>query len=171
MFFEKRNQLLTEELPSLRRYAYALTGNRQQADELVQDCYLRACSRFHLWRSDNKLRPWLFTIMHNLYVNWIRNNARRTDVMSLEDHEQNMSVKAQQEGVVAVAQLTAQLQQLPPEQRELLLMVSLEGLSYKEVAGIMKIPMGTVMSRLGRARETLRLSMDHTSKTKLKRIK
>ena len=160
-----------EELPSLRRYARALTGNQHHADDLVQDCYLRACSRFHLWRSENKLRPWLFTIMHNLYVNWIRDNARRTDVMPLESHEQHLSVKPQQEGVIEIAQLTKQIQQLSLEQREILLMVSLEGLSYKEVAGVMKIPVGTVMSRLGRARETLRLNMDMNGKTKLKRIK
>ena len=151
-----RNRLLTEHLPSLRRYARALTGERDHADDLVQDCYARACSRFHLWRQGSNLRAWMFSIMHNVYVNGVRRSVRRPDGIAVEDPDQLGVVAPRQEAFSEMMGLEKALYELPAAQREVLLLVCLEEMSYQEVAEALSIPIGTVMSRLARARERLR---------------
>ncbi|MDP6563426.1 MAG: sigma-70 family RNA polymerase sigma factor [Alphaproteobacteria bacterium] len=139
-----------------RRYARALTGSADAADDLVQDCLERAVGRWHLWRRDRALRPWLFAIMHNLFISQRRRqNRQRTVAMEVE-----VAVPAAQTDRLALRDLAAALAQLPDDQREMLLLVGLEGFSYREAARITGAPMGTVMSRLSRGRQRLRQVMD-----------
>ncbi len=143
-------------IPRLRRYARALTGNAEQADDLVQDCLERGLSRFHLWRRGSDLRAWLFTIMHNLHVNNLRRARIRPDAAVLPDWDATGAVLPLQEDIVALRSIIAALGQLPDEQREVILLVGLEEMSYREAAAALGIPIGTVMSRLARGRERLR---------------
>src|SRR4051812_19752582 len=144
---------IVEHIPRLRRYARALVGDRYAADDLVQDTLERAWNKFHLWRPGSDLRAWLFTVMHNVYVNQVR--ASR-DHAALDDEGAEMAVPAAQGSSLEIRDLERALALLPPEQREVLLLIALEDMSYAEVAGTLGIPIGTVMSRLSRAREKLR---------------
>lgn len=148
---------IVEQIPSLRRYARALTsGNMADADDLVQDTLERAYVKWSLFRGGAKLRPWLFSIMHNLFINEIRRPERRTPPGSM-DEALAIGMLAPQEHQVLVAEVLAAVGRLPPDQREVLLLVSVEEFSYAEAARILDIPVGTVMSRLFRARAQLRI--------------
>ena len=149
------HSLIEEQIPRLRRYARALTGERQAADDLVQGTLERALSRFHLWRRGSDLRAWLFTIMHNLYVNQLRSRIRER-LEPLDPDELTMPVRANQTDLLEVRDLDHALARLPEEQRWVLLLVGLEQLTYGEAARVLGIPIGTVMSRLSRGRERLR---------------
>lgn len=152
-------------IPRLRRYARALLrGNAGAADDLVQDCLERALSRLHLWRHDSDLRAWLFTVMHNLYVNQLRRAGREVALDEMPELPHQPEPGQQRE-------IERALESLQPDQREILLMVTLEGLSYREVATALGIPEGTVMSRLARARERVRRALEGESGTELRRIK
>jgi len=153
--------LVVEQIPRLRRYARALTGSSDRADELVQDCLERAWGRLHLWRRDSDLRAWLFTIMHNVHANQVRYHRRRPALVALDAGHDVAAVgqSPSQEQALALRDLAAALAGLPEEQRTVLLLVSVEELSYADVASILDIPVGTVMSRLHRARERLRIHM------------
>ena len=115
-------------IPHLRRYARALTGDMTRADDLVQDTLERAWVKFHLWQPALELRPWLFTIMHNIYVNQIRANSRRSRPLDGHDTLPVVS-RPNQTDMLEVYELQACLDRLPPEQREVLLLVSLESLN------------------------------------------
>lgn len=146
------------QLPRLRRYARALVGRRDHADDLVQDTLERACSKLHLWRPGSNLRAWLFSIMHNVHVNQVRSRAsEKTE--ALPDNAPEIPVRAAQNGWMEVRDLERALKRLPHEQREILLLVGLEQMAYEEVAHTLGIPIGTVMSRLSRGRERLRALM------------
>jgi len=160
---------LIEQIPRLRRYARALTGDAGRADDLVQDCLERAWSRMHRWRAGSDLRAWLFTIMHNLHVNQVRYAARRQGQVPLDDHDGPVA-DGHLEGRL-VDEIEAGLAGLPVEQREVLLLVALEGLRYEEVAAVLEIPLGTVMSRLYRARERMRRWLDGERPARLVRVK
>ncbi len=147
------NDALLAEIPRLRRYARALAGDAARADDLVQDTLERALAKGRLWRPGN-LRAWLFTLMHNLFVNQVR-GERLVDYRS-PDELPEAPVRPQQLDGLALRDLDHALQCLPTEQREVLLLVSLEDLSYEEAARVLGIPIGTVMSRLSRARDRLR---------------
>ncbi len=147
---------IVEFIPRLRRYARALVGDRARADDLVQDTLERAWNKFHLWRPGSDLRAWLFTVMHNVHVNQVR--ASRDHAM-LDDDGAEMAVAAAQGAGLELRDLERALALIPAEQREVLLLVALEDLSYAEVALALGIPIGTVMSRLSRAREKLRILM------------
>jgi RNA polymerase sigma-70 factor (ECF subfamily) len=147
--------LFVEQIPRLRRYARALVRDTEQADDLVQDCLERAWSRAHRWRPDSDLRAWLFTILHNLYVNAVRRGQRRPDRAPLPETCRDPGAEGQ-ERAMRLRDVENGLAELAPEQREVLLLVCLEELSYREVADILGVPVGTVMSRLHRARERLR---------------
>lgn len=143
-----------EQLPGLRRYARALTGDAWAADDLVQDTLERACTKWRLWQAGTDLRAWLFTLMHNLYLNQRRGQPAARMAVALEDVEGSLAAQA---GPVDDAlDLDRCLQRLPADQRAVLLMVTLEDLSYEATARILDIPVGTVMSRLSRARTRLR---------------
>ncbi|HEX7646110.1 MAG TPA: sigma-70 family RNA polymerase sigma factor [Noviherbaspirillum sp.] len=147
---------LLEHLPRLRRYARALTGDRLTADDLVQDTVERALSRLNLFRRGSKLDAWLLTIMHNIFVSQMRQAALRPPVTPLDELAAEPATSPTQEEKLELRDLERALAKLPMEQREVLLLIGLEEFSYEEAAGILGIPVGTVMSRLSRARERLR---------------
>jgi len=147
-------------VPNLRRYARALTRDREQADDLVQDCLERALSRRHLWSEDGNTRAWLFTIMHNIHANDTRRNSNRPGTVPLDDDAVQAARPPGQMLRVTGLETAAALQELPEEQRQVILLVALEGMSYGEVAETMGIAQGTVMSRLSRGRERLRRLME-----------
>ena len=161
-------QSLIELIPRLRRYARALVGDRATADDLVQDTLERAWSKLHLYRRGTDLRAWLFTVMHNVHVNRVR-AARPTD--PLDDEMPELAQRATQGDALIVRDLERGIAALPVAQREVLLLVALEDLSYAETARALGIPIGTVMSRLARAREKLRASMQGMGATKLQVVK
>ena len=153
-----RSQVI-EQLPALRRYARVLTGDAWAADDLVQDTLERACSKWLLWRTESDLRAWLFTMMHNLYLNQRRTLApvQWQDIETVEDR-----LQAPGDARDTTLDLERCLQQLPAEQRAVLLLVTLEDMDYAEVARVLQVPVGTVMSRLSRARARLKELMDIT---------
>lgn len=145
-------------IPRLRRYARALVGNRDGADDLVQDTLERALAKAALWRGVADMRAWLFGMMHNLHVDGVRRPKLHTVV--LDDDTPEVPVAATQGDRLAVLDLQAALERLPVEQREIILLVALEDMSYAEVAATLGIPIGSVMSRLSRGRERLRSLME-----------
>lgn len=149
-------------IPRLRRYARALVGERAAADDLVQDTLERALNKFHLWKRGTDLRAWLFTVMHNVHVNKVRG---RREFAALEGDVLEQPVRATQESALEARDLERAFALLPVEQREVLLLVALEDLSYDEAARTLEIPIGTVMSRLSRGRERLRNLMEGTPPT------
>jgi len=162
-------QRLVELIPRLRRYARALVGDRATADDLVQDTLERAWAKLHLYRRGTDLRAWLFTVMHNVHVNRVR--ATRVND-PLEDEMPELAQRGTQPDALLVRDLDRAIARLPADQRAVLLLVTLEELSYEEVARTLGIPIGTVMSRLSRAREKLRAMMlGQTPSTKLKLVK
>ena len=150
-------QLLTW-VPRLRRYARALVGNRDDADDLVQDTLERAWVKSAMWRGVTDMRAWLFGIMHNLHVDGVRRPKLHTVV--LDEDTPEIPVSSTQGDRLAVLDLQAALERLPVEQREIVLLIALEDLSYAEVATTLGIPIGSVMSRLSRGRERLRSLME-----------
>ncbi|MDP3135794.1 MAG: RNA polymerase sigma factor [Burkholderiaceae bacterium] len=151
-------RLLTEQLPGLRRYARALTGDAWAADDLVQDTLERACLKWRLWAVGSNLRAWLFTLMHNLYLNQLRGARLVHASVSIDDLEDELYAPAAR-GDEAI-DLANCLQRLPAQQRAVLLLVTLEDMSYEDAARVLAVPVGTVMSRLSRARTRLRELMD-----------
>jgi len=144
---------LVELIPRLRRYARALAGDRATADDLVQDTLERAWAKLHLYRRGTDLRAWLFTVMHNVHVNRVR-ATRPTD--TLEEEMPELAQRPAQGDALLVRDIGRAIARLPEEQRAVLLLVTLEDMSYEEVARTLGIPIGTVMSRLSRAREKMR---------------
>lgn len=140
-------------IPRLRRYARALVGDRNAADDLVQDTLERALGKFHLWKRGTDLRAWLFTIMHNVFVNKLRG---RRELLALDSEALELPVRAAHDAGLEARDLERALVRIPAEQREVLLLVVLEEMTYEEAARTLGIPIGTVMSRLSRAREKLR---------------
>jgi RNA polymerase sigma-70 factor (ECF subfamily) len=168
---EQRQRLIIDQIPALRRYARALTGERHAADELVQDSLERAWSRFHLWRPGTDVRAWLFTIMHNLYANAVRKAKRAPTYAPLVEADRMSAIESNAEAGIEVSSLIQALASLPDSQREVLLLVSLEGLTYEQVSQVLGIPIGTVMSRLSRAREHLRQIMSGDNRKDTKRTR
>lgn len=164
------DQTLLAWLPRLRRYARALCGSREDADDLVQDTLERAWRRSALWQGVADMRAWLFGIMHNLHVDGLR--QARLPTVDLDEDTPEPPMPPAQADRLAVLDLQAALAQLPAEQREVLLLVALEDMAYAEVAQALGIPVGTVMSRLSRGRERLRALMQgHAAPVRLKVVK
>jgi RNA polymerase sigma-70 factor (ECF subfamily) len=154
-------QAVADHLPGLRRYARALTGDPWAADDLVQDTLERACVKWRLWLAGTDLRAWLFTVMHNLFISQLRQDHRRAGlVQAMDVDELAQSIEAPASASGTAMDLQRCLLRLPAEQREVLLLVTLEDMSYAEVAKVVGVPPGTVMSRLSRARERMRSLMD-----------
>ncbi len=144
-------------LPDLWRYGYALTRNRDTADDLVQDCAERALRKRRLWRPTGPLKPWLMKMLLNLYRNQLRSQSRRPVLVELA-HD-NSAAQDPLPAKLALGETARAIQTLPEEQRQALLLVVLGGLSYKDAALALEIPQGTLMSRIARARAALRSEM------------
>lgn len=142
-------------IPALRRYARALLRDPAAADDLVQDGLEHALSRWHQRRGDGSPRAWLFSILHNLAVSGLRQRQRRGPHIPWEEADTAI-LPPPQDGALDHRDLLAAVDDLPPDQRSVLLLVAVEGLSYAEVARVLDIPVGTVMSRLSRGRARLR---------------
>ena len=162
--------LLVEQIPRLRRYARALVGDPVQADDLVQDCLERAWRRLHLWEPGSDLRAWLFTVLHNLHVDAARKRARAPRIQSLDSGAADPSSLPAQEDNLEIHDLAKALARLPDGQRAVLLLIGLEGMSYAEAASVLGIPVGTVMSRLHRGREQLRILMSEDLSPVIERV-
>lgn len=144
-------------IPALRRYALALLRERDRADDLVHDCLVLAIAKLHTRRDDADMRAWLFTILHNVFVSQRRRQTIRPDSIALDEtHSQSASQRANQEDRLMWRDMLRGLERLPEEQRSVVLLVSVEDLSYAETAAVLGVPVGTVMSRLARGREKLR---------------
>jgi RNA polymerase sigma-70 factor, ECF subfamily len=155
------NPDLVAALPRLRRYARVLTGDVNRADDLVQDTLARAWEKRRLWRAGSDLRAWLFTIMHNVHINqWAarQREAAETsiDAMTGASTGWDIPVRATQADRVELFEVLGHIGRLPRDQREVLLLAAVEEMQYQEVAAVVGVPVGTVMSRLNRAREKLR---------------
>jgi len=151
---------LVAAIPRLRRYARVLTGDAVRADDLVQDTLARAWDKRRLWRTGSDLRAWLFTVMHNVHVNQLALARRDAANVSLDADPDNaswqISVRATQLDRVELLEVVEQMGRLPADQREVLLLAAVEEMRYEEIASVLSIPIGTVMSRLSRARDKLR---------------
>ena len=170
-----KKQSIIAEIPKLRRFARALVGDAARGDDLVQDCLERALGRLHLWQDKSNMRAWLFTILRNIYMNQLRQIARRP-VEETFDEQQDLSGGSTptQGQRLMIRDLSQALDQLPGQQREVILLVGLEDMSYKDTSEILGVPVGTVMSRLSRGRKTLRRLMDNGEcggKPTLRRVK
>lgn len=160
---------LTAEIPRLRRYGRALCGDAARADDLVQDTLERALVKAALWRGGS-LRAWLFTMMHNTFVNQWR-QGQFVEYRAEEDLPET-AVRGEQQDGLELRDLERGLARLSPDHREVLLLIALEELSYEECAKVLGVAIGTVMSRLARAREKLRsLLAEPLPSTKLKLVK
>ncbi|WP_144143557.1 sigma-70 family RNA polymerase sigma factor [Paraburkholderia sp. BCC1884] len=143
-------------LPQLRRYARALTGDRAWADDLVQDTAERALARWAAFRPNSNLRAWLLTILRNIYIDQLR-GRREIAVDESSAPWRNLEAPQGEVDGLVLRDLQRALYRLPLEQREVLLLVCVEELSYQEASRALGVPIGTVMSRLSRAREQLRV--------------
>ena len=149
-------ELLLEHIPALRRYAIGLTGNPQQSDDLVQEALERAWNRRRSFDPTRPMRPWLLTIVHNLHANQVRYHARRPTL--------NLDVMPElaapsEAAAMELLEVLRAMSSLKTAQREVLMLVGVEQLSYQEAAEVLSVPVGTVMSRLARARQQLRLAL------------
>lgn len=169
---EEIHGMIVEQIPHLRRYARALLRDPIEADDLVQDCLTRAMERLHLWQPGSNLRAWLFAILHNQHVNQARRRSNRPDGVAMgPEHDDRQAIAATQESGVVLRDMARALDQLPDDQRHVLVLVGLEGLGYREAADIVGVPVGTVMSRLNRGRRKLREFMDQSANAHLRRVK
>ena len=148
-------------IPRLRRYARVLTGETTRADDLVQETLARAWEKRRLWAAGTDLRAWLFTIMHNVFVNQRALARRDAQNVSLDGDEDGnaawqIPVRAMQQTRVELTEILREVGRLPVDQRAVLILAAVEEMRYEEIAATLAIPIGTVMSRLSRAREKLR---------------
>jgi RNA polymerase sigma-70 factor (ECF subfamily) len=159
-------------LPRLRRFAYALTGSTEQGDDLVQDACLRALSRIDLWQPGTRLDSWMYRIAQNIWLDRVRANKVRGEVVDIDTME---GITGSDGRIVAESELTLQavadaMARLPAEQRATVALVCIEGASYKEAAEIAGVPVGTVMSRLARARRTLHAVLNQPERAGVARL-
>jgi RNA polymerase sigma-70 factor (ECF subfamily) len=151
---------LTAQLPALRRYATALAGTTAAADDLVQDCLERALAQADRLQDMNRIGGWLRSILHNLYIDDVRRRGRQGITIDAGTADDHGALAGPAPDPAAGLDLARALGTLSVEHRQILLLAGLEGLNYREIAAELGIPMGTVMSRLARARERLRHALD-----------
>jgi RNA polymerase sigma-70 factor (ECF subfamily) len=162
---QKFGQELIAQLPALRRYSIALSGSLTTAEDLVQDCIERALRQSHQLRDRGRLGPWLRSILYNLHIDEIRRRRSRgieEDVTELSD---DLSLSTPAADRAEMSTFLRAMNALSPEHRQILLLVGLNGMNYREIAQELDIPIGTVMSRLARARERLRFGLESESST------
>ncbi|MGH6944289.1 MAG: sigma-70 family RNA polymerase sigma factor [Geminicoccaceae bacterium] len=148
--------LIEAEIPHLRRYARYLTRDVDRADDLVQECLVRAVAKRRSWQPGTNLRAWLFVILRNAYISELRQDRREPRASEVAEDDPGFSVAGRQEAQLALLDVQRAFERLSGEHRETLLLVAVEGLSYEEAAVIVEVPVGTVRSRLSRARAALR---------------
>jgi RNA polymerase sigma-70 factor, ECF subfamily len=158
-------ELLERQIPKLRRYARALTHSSDRADDLVQDTLIRAIAKAHLWEAGTDLRAWLFAIMHNQHVNTVRRASRQESMIDIEEMSSSLIAASDPTASRQLRELERAIARLPAEQREVILLVGLEEMSYQEAAQVLGVPVGTVRSRLSRGRDALRRLMDLPEKS------
>jgi RNA polymerase sigma factor (sigma-70 family) len=166
---EGLTRALLAQLPGLRRYAAALAGNAADADDLVQDCIERALARQDTLREPESLGRWLKVILHNVYFTALR--RRGAPSVPIEDFAEDLALSVPPEDRDRIRDLVRAMGALSTEHRQILLLISLEGMSYREIAETLDIPIGTVMSRLARARERLRSALEGAEDRAVRRIK
>jgi RNA polymerase sigma-70 factor, ECF subfamily len=152
--------LLEAEIPKLRRYARALTRDTQRADDLVQETLVRGLAKQYLWEPGSNLRAWLFTLMHNQHVNDVHQSNRYRSTIDIEDVSSSLIANTDPTASLQLHELERALGRLSTEQREAILLIGLEGLSYEDAATVLAVPIGTVRSRLSRGRDALRALLD-----------
>lgn len=152
---------LIQHTAALRRYALLLVGDATEADDLVQDALVRVIAQRSAWRPVRNLRAYLFTTLHNTFIDGRRRKRPQHTEVPLETVAADLVAPANQVAWLEVRDLVAALGRLPDEQRAVVLLVGFEGMSYQDSATILGIPVGTVMSRLFRARESLRHLTSH----------
>lgn len=162
---------ITTHVTALRRYALVLVGDPHEADDLVQEALARVLAHMRAWRPVRDLRAYLFTTMHNVFIDSTRKRHNRSDHVPIEDVMGTLSSPATQPRRLEFRDLLQGLAALPEQQREVLLLVGLEGMSYIETARILDVPLGTIMSRLSRGREALRQLMTHGAVARLRVVK
>jgi RNA polymerase sigma-70 factor (ECF subfamily) len=162
---------IVEHVGALRRYARALVGNHADADDLVQECLARVLAQMRAWREVRDLRAYLFTTLHNVFIDNGRRRKSAGNEVPIEDTAGRLVMPATQTLRLEVRDLMDALGQLPREQREVVLLVGLEGMSYLEAARVLGVPIGTVMSRLSRGREALRQLTTHGRNIRLRVVK
>ena len=163
---------LANELPYLRRFARALSGDAALADDLVQDCLERALNKSHLYDPSRPLRAWLYAVLRNLFISGLRRDGRSMVVKAVDDLvDGEGSVAPAQEERMSVDLVGQALDRLSPQHREVIVLVGLEEMSYRDVAEVIGVPLGTVMSRLSRAREQLRGILEQRGHSVLRRVK
>jgi RNA polymerase sigma-70 factor, ECF subfamily len=147
------SHLIEAEIPSLRRYARSLLRNSSGIEDLVQDTLVRALEKAHLWQAGTNLRAWMFTMMHNQYVNYVRMSVRHGSEVRAETA--GLTIGATQHVAIEFRDMKRALLSLPAEQRDVVQMVCIEGMAYEDVAKTLGVPIGTVRSRLSRARDAI----------------
>lgn len=148
------------QIPRLRRYATAWLHNVADADDLVQDTVERALQRQESLRDPARLGAWLLAILHNLHRSNLRRARRHGPLLAVDSLADDLAPLAPPEDRGEIRNLVRAMEQLSEDHRQILLLVGLEGLSYREIAELLEIPIGTVMSRLARARERLRITLE-----------
>lgn len=155
------NSALIAQLPALRRYAAALSGSVSSGDDLVQDCIERALKQGDRLREQQKLGAWLRSILHNLYIDELRRKRSRGIEEDITELVDDFAISVPANDQASRHELVAALGSLSAEHRQILLLVGLEGKNYREIAEELRIPIGTVMSRLARGRERLRFALEN----------
>ena len=168
---EEIARLVEPQIPSLRRYAYALLRDRDAADDLVQDTLERAVAGWPRRRAEGDLRAWLFAIERNLFLQIVRRRTRGGSPLGMEALDSVPAPIGDPDEALAARDVLAELDGLPEEQRSVVLLVAIEDLSYAEAATVLGVPVGTVMSRLSRARDRLRRFMETGRIVTLRRVK
>lgn len=155
----------------MRRYALALTGNPTDADDLVQESLQRVLRVMRRGQKVDNLRAYLFSVLHNAWVDHKTRHANSLPHVTLDDGGMELPQAANQQASAEWRAAIRAIGQLPMEQREVLLLVALEGFSYQEAATSLSVPLGTIMSRLSRAREALRRLMDAEADDSRRRVR
>ncbi len=153
------------QLPGLRRYATGLVGRTGEADDLVQDCIERALRRPDALQQRDRMGPWLRSILHNLFVDDLRRRRSRGSTVDLHDMEDDLALSTPPADRSGIGDFTRAMASLSVEHRQILLLIGVEGLTYRETAAELALPIGTVMSRLARARAALRSALDAPAST------
>jgi len=148
-------------LPRLRRFAVSLTGNMADADDLVQDTVERALRNLHRWQPGTRLDSWMFRIAQNLWIDTARSRRVRASSSGSMDETENVAFDGARDAEVRItfADTCRAFAELPEEQRVVVALIVVDGMSYREAADVLAVPIGTVTSRLARAREALAASV------------